>query len=456
MKVSPTLIIIPPSYSILFRCSVASQSPLHTTIVSCATIVINNYVCREISRKERLGNDGDDNGVDSNNNVDSITTSVAQRRSKGQKTTNSGIKCHKTDDKLLSRREQQQEDKNRHRSQKERSRRIPISLSKEEVRKQLDLCQYNALMYVEGKAKVLHENALDQLKARVNSFPDFSSKDIDACLDYIRDEAPIVIHFTEETLSLINKDTHYRNFFETNTTAGSGNNYKDKRELWETNMFGGHYNKGCLPSQRVKYGCLNVTGNVFGVLSAGFNFGWLYVILAPHCRHRATFFNKDSYYGFDDASSGATLATNEFYAHVLHGYSDHDLKVALSISRVSARRRGGAQGRWSIVTDRTSDYKEVQISDYKEVQIHGPVSLAHDIQALCLPDSKKYASAHLKREVKAFQKLTGCHVFWDDDLLDMGKGEDDLLDTKKGKKWAVALSSFFPSIKLCIPWKKKK
>ena len=42
------------------------------------------------------------------------------------------------------------------------------------------------------------------------------------CLAFIRDEAPLVVHFyAETTLPLLLRDTHYRNQFETGSSGGT-------------------------------------------------------------------------------------------------------------------------------------------------------------------------------------------------------------------------------------------
>ncbi len=43
-----------------------------------------------------------------------------------------------------------------------------------------------------------------------------------ACLAYVRDRAPLVIHFdAAKTLALLVADTHYRNQHETRTSGGT-------------------------------------------------------------------------------------------------------------------------------------------------------------------------------------------------------------------------------------------
>ena len=57
-------------------------------------------------------------------------------------------------------------------------------------------------------------------------------------------------------------------------------------------MFGGAYG-GAAPSDRPKYGCLNLTGDYAGVKGAR-RYGPLFLMLGPEVRHRTTFANEDT------------------------------------------------------------------------------------------------------------------------------------------------------------------
>jgi hypothetical protein len=95
----------------------------------------------------------------------------------------------------------------------------PRYLSKEDVWNSLEPCQLQAVEYVKAKAEAMSEKSLQQIIVRVTRMG-FTEYDFRLCLEYIRDDAPIVIHLKEETLSLLVKDTHYRSQFETNASGG--------------------------------------------------------------------------------------------------------------------------------------------------------------------------------------------------------------------------------------------
>ncbi|CAB9526425.1 Protein of unknown function (DUF3626) [Seminavis robusta] len=265
--------------------------------------------------------------------------------------------------------------------------------SKQEVLDSLQPCQKEAIQYVTKKAKEMHDKSLPRLETRIASLG-FSPEDLKQCLDYIQDDAPIVIHLKESTLSFLVKDTHYRNLFETSTSGGGRD--KNARGKWESDMFGGSYNSSaCTNFDKPKYGCLNVSGDIQGVNSAR-RYGNLFMILQPHVRYRSTFFNKDT--GAFVAT--ATLATHEFYAHVLDGYNDNDLSAVVNVCK--STRVGGTRS---------------TCTTYKEVQIHGPVCLATDIQALSVPGHYGTAGEALKKDVLEFQKKANCNILWQGDLL---------------------------------------
>lgn len=257
----------------------------------------------------------------------------------------------------------------------------------------LQPCQKQAVKYVKDRAREMHDNALPTLMVRVCDMG-FTTENLQTCLEYIRDDAPIVIHVSEAALPKIVRDTHYRNLFEVHTSGGCKD--KSKRQRWESTMFGNCYDENCAATDRPKYGALNVTGDIAGVRSA-YRYGNCYMTLHEHVRQRATFFDKDTG-GF---VSERTLATNHHYAHILNQYNDYDLQAAMNVA-CNSRIKGAAS--WCNV--------------YKEVQIHGPLCLETDIQALTLPGREADATPEFRHCVLEFQQKTGCNILWQMDLLE--------------------------------------
>jgi hypothetical protein len=266
--------------------------------------------------------------------------------------------------------------------------------SKTKVLRMLTPTQKQAIDYVAAEAKPLHEAALPNLKKKIMSLG-YTAKDCKRCLEYFKDDAPIIIHLKEETLSLLNKDTHFRNTFETN---GRGRTYHTLRQEWENEMFNQSYKESCKPYDRPKYGCLNITGDIAGDPKAASAYGNIFMCLHQNVRFRSTFIDR----GFGNVRTVAfkQLATSEYFAHVLLTYSDVDLKMLLGV--LCERRIRGTMS---------------TVAMHKEVQIHGPVCLATDVEALSVPGKSKDASESLLNEVVTFQEKTGCNILWQGDLL---------------------------------------
>jgi len=283
--------------------------------------------------------------------------------------------------------------------------------SMEDLLQSLDKCQRDALVTVERQARIRHEAAYPKVQQRITMSLGYKHQDLDNCLAYIRNEAPIIIHLNEQCLSFLAGpgETHYRNLFEVNTSGG--NRSHELRYQWEWRMFGSTYDKAtyngngvirATPFQRVKYGCLNFTGDIEGVAPAR-RYGQFFITLKRSVRHRCTFFNMDSSdFGRHDGSSygGAfsdTLATAKYYCHILEKYSDAELHSILALNKI-----GGGQSK---------------CINYKEVQIHGPVCLATNIEALSIPGREVDASRDLMSTVERFQKKSNCTILWQADLL---------------------------------------
>jgi Protein of unknown function (DUF3626) len=245
-----------------------------------------------------------------------------------------------------------------------------------------------ALSTVRPAAQAFYYATMPLLTQRVESLG-FSYYQLQNCLDFIRDEAPITIHMDENTLAKLVQDTNYRNCFEVGGSAANRSAdmlwYCAKRYYWESRMFRGSY-EFALHCDRPKYGCLNFTGDISGATSC---YGTMHLILSQNVRSRATHFYQDSgnyihYY----PNCPIVLGTSEYYAHILQGYNEIDLVAALNVANHSRIRGAPSTSRQGV--------------GYKEVQIHGPVNLASDIQALSLPGKEQHASTWLLAHVEGF------------------------------------------------------
>jgi hypothetical protein len=183
-----------------------------------------------------------------------------------------------------------------------------------------------------------------------------NAKHVQRLLQYIRDDAPIIIHVNIACLcDVFLKDGFYRNLFETATSRGS--NSFSPRIAWENRMFNSIYDEKTPAIDRVKYGALNVLNDPYGIRSC-YNYGDSYFRL-KRVRLRTSFADCDT------SSMNAVLSSCEHYCHVLVKYTDIELNAALDV-----------------VLNRKRYVNSDVIAIYKEVQIHGPVSLSENVEAL--------------------------------------------------------------------------
>jgi hypothetical protein len=145
----------------------------------------------------------------------------------------------------------------------------------------------------------------------------YTPKDLQKVLQWVSNSAPIIIHVNlERVLHHFVKDTHYRNVFEIGHSGGSS--VLGSRVSWEDNIFNKIYHDSP-PTERVKYGVLNIVGDPNGV-SCCYSYGDSFLQLKK-VRLRTTFASMDT------SSSVVKLSCCEHYGNVLHEYSDTELKA---------------------------------------------------------------------------------------------------------------------------------
>ena len=94
-------------------------------------------------------------------------------------------------------------------------------------------------------------------------------------------------------------------------------------------MFGPSYD-GALPTERIKYGCLNTTGDSYRGVDSAAGYGDSYLILKSEVRRRCTFTECDS------AFSLCAVGVADAYAHVLVKFVDADLASILDVGGSSS------------------------------------------------------------------------------------------------------------------------
>lgn len=236
---------------------------------------------------------------------------------------------------------------------------VPPSEFREAAR--LMTCQQNAVRHIRLLAKKNHEEALPKLQQRVARLGGGITEDqLWLTLAWIRELAPVIVHLNlDKMLQFMERDTHYRNQFE---TASSGGLLKPAvREKWEKDLFGGCYDRAT-GFERPKYGVQNVMNDPRGVVKCA-QYGDSYFILKG-ARLRCTFSPEDS------ANLKADrLAVLDFYGHVLNEYTDDELRETIKVANSPDAALLGDSGK-------------VGNMKYKEAQIHGEVAFAKHAERL--------------------------------------------------------------------------
>jgi len=219
--------------------------------------------------------------------------------------------------------------------------------------------QRNAVRQIRTLAKGNHEKALPTLQKKVLSL-NYTENDLWMTLAYIRELAPIIVHVNlDKSMEFMEKDTHYRNQFETNTSGGLLK--PTVREQWEKDLFASAYD-GAEGFARPKYGVLNAMNDYRGVVKCC-QYGDSYIVLKD-VRLRCTFSPEDS------ANLKADrLAVLDYYAHVLHEYSTEELQETIKIAKSSEAAILG-------------DSSKVGKMKYKETQVHGEIQWGRHVERL--------------------------------------------------------------------------
>ena len=259
---------------------------------------------------------------------------------------------------------------------------IPVLRKIDSNNNQLTRIQKKVITYVQKKSKIESDKSYLPLLSKIKSYG-YTENDLKILSDYIKNEAPIIIHFNIiNTLEKLVNDTCYRNTLEVNN---KGKSYNDSRKNWEDNLFNNLYYLST-PQERVKYGVLNITNDPNGV-SCCYGYGDSYLLL-KNVRFRTTFANQDT------SCLNTKVSTCEFYNHVLLEYNLKELSSMIKIAH-------------KIVPFVSSKVTNV----YKEVQIHGNIELNRDIEAIVV--NKKYSDdTKILGLLETFKNKNNCNVIW--------------------------------------------
>mmetsp|Transcript_37901 Transcript_37901/g.105462 ORF Transcript_37901/g.105462 Transcript_37901/m.105462 type:complete len:670 (-) Transcript_37901:70-2079(-) len=303
--------------------------------------------------------------------------------------------------------------------------RLVVSPSEFRAAGSLVKCQKHALTHIRSLAKKNHRDALPKVQKRVLGMG-FKDENLWMALAWIRELAPIIVHVNiDKMLQFMEKDTHYRNQFETKTSGGLLK--PEVRTKWEKDLFGGCYDKA-KAFDRCKYGVQNVMNDYRGVVKCA-QYGDSYLVLKD-VRLRCTFSPEDS------ANLKADrLAVLDFYAHVLNEYSDVELKETLNVANSKDAAMLG-------------DSSRVGSMKYKEAQIHGEVRFDSHIERLVA--HTRHRKPGQDDRIKQVCKKFNWAFSWMDEEQARMKRED--MHKMAGSTWEDRLSTLENSdLKVEVP-----
>ena len=212
----------------------------------------------------------------------------------------------------------------------------------------------------------------------------FTIDDFDNIIEFIKNDVNVIIHFDPgKILSKLYDDSFYKNLFETNHSNGSRD--KSARMVWENNLFNNIYDNNTPNSERVKYGCLHISGNKKGDKNAS-HFGNSYIVLKKNNKKRVTFIWGDSG-GFNSKNN---IFTFNHFDHLFLNFSEHQLESM--IKQIKKKN------------DFIGDYI---FYNYIECQIHGLIDLTKDIELLMINNIYK-ENQQIVYLLKKFEEKFGC------------------------------------------------
>eukprot|EP00759_Apiculatamorpha_spiralis_P053982 PhF_6_TR6712/c0_g1_i1/m.9733 len=181
-------------------------------------------------------------------------------------------------------------------------------------------------------------------------------------------------------------DTHLRNLFEVGT--GNANTNERVRRDWEEKAFGPQYGASCHPSNRPKYGLINMFNDPAGPQCPG-QYGDCFLVLKG-VRQHVTVTPEDS---LNSKKSMSTL--NKGLAAVISDFmeekGEHEKIAQLALGRVPYVNSRGLY--------------------YKEIQIHGQVSFQDNVSHVIVNESYKGRPQELRKIAQFCRKNGAWLVF---------------------------------------------
>ncbi len=149
--------------------------------------------------------------------------------------------------------------------------------------------QQKVVKHCTKKARIFSKNVEAHVFKRFLEM-DYGMEELDKVRDYIKNKVNIIIHFNGTLVEKFISDGHYKSCFE---VTGKGVGYNSWRSTKEKNIFGGFYDDTTEPSERLKYGCINLFNSPTGWTAAQ-AYGRSFLVLKQEVKLRTTYLYGNS------------------------------------------------------------------------------------------------------------------------------------------------------------------
>ncbi|MEU3458094.1 DUF3626 domain-containing protein [Micromonospora sp. NPDC006766] len=202
----------------------------------------------------------------------------------------------------------------------------------------------------------------------------------------------------------LDREGVYRSQFETGISNGGLTAFPGgDRDRWEATLFGGAYQRpGVLPSERPKYGGLNLLDHADGACP---RFGSCHLRLRPKLLGRASFTFGDSH------TEPKDLGTLDVFEPVLAALLEATADTGVSLG-AAGMDTGTLLRALLCRQERESAEAGRALDDYIEAQIHGELSLDRDVEALVVDPSFRGTDAG--RILAGIARRHGFPLHWHD------------------------------------------
>jgi hypothetical protein len=243
--------------------------------------------------------------------------------------------------------------------------------------------QDRAIAFVRARAAAARPEARAALASLL---AEHAAPPIDALAEQVRRRARIALAFHPDrpladgrtVVERLLAEGLYRAQFETGISNGSRTAFPGgDRDRWEQTLFGGAYAAGAHPSERPRYGSVDLLRHADGPSP---RFGSCYLVLRPHLHARCTLTWGDSHRG--PAHVGTMDELDSLLLAMMESVASRGEALGLSgLDPGSFLARIGAPEPTLSAASRPVGRA---LDDYIEAQIHAPITLADDVATLVI------------------------------------------------------------------------